>query len=68
MTEQEKEQQYKDKIKSLEIRLSEFSGEIEKYRTELFSLKSNYDSIKREKDKLLSIIDNLAKGMAGDTK
>lgn len=68
MTEQDKEMQYKDKIKSLESKLSEVAIESERYRTELYSLKSAYSSVEREKDKLLNIIDNLAKGMAGGAK
>lgn len=64
MTEQEKEQQFRDKISRLESRISELSIESEKRWTELCAVKMALNSSEREKEKLLSIVENLSKGFA----
>ena len=64
MTEQEKEQQFRDKVSKLENRISELLAERERIFTELGNAKSELYRLNSEKDKLLQIVENLSKGFA----
>lgn len=64
MTDQEKEQDYKDKIKELETRLERTHEENVKLRGEMYTTQSRLNECEREKNKLLDIIKNLSEGIA----
>ena len=64
MTDQEKEQNYKDRIKELEDKVDDLANKLSDTQSKLYNEQSKCSQLDREKGRLLNIIEKLAEGMA----